>query len=91
MKSQDMLTNRYFAHTSPTLGNAATMLRNYGYSFSSVGENIARYDTVAKAHAGLMNSDGHRRNILSSSWTRVGIGIVQDQNGFVYITQLFVR
>ncbi len=91
MKSQDMLTNRYFAHTSPTLGDAATMLRSYGYRFSSVGENIARYGTVAKAHVGLMNSDGHRRNILSSSWTRVGIGVVQDSNGFVYITQLFAR
>ncbi|MDR3051632.1 MAG: CAP domain-containing protein [Oscillospiraceae bacterium] len=91
IKSQDMLTNRYFAHTSPTLGNSATMLRTYGYKFSAVGENIAKYGTVAKAHAALMNSSGHRTNILGSNWAKVGVGIALDQNGFVYMTQLFVR
>jgi len=91
MKSQDMLSNNYFAHTSPTLGDAAAMLRNNGYSFRSVGENISKHSTVSKSHAALMNSDGHRRNILGSSWQKVGIGIVQDKNGSVYMTQLFVR
>ena|GEM_PF-3243190 len=91
MKSQDMLSNNYFAHTSPTLGNAATMLRNNGYSFNSVGENISKHSTVIKSHAALMSSDGHRRNILNSSWQKVGIGIVLDGNGSVYMTQLFVR
>ncbi len=91
MKSQDMLTNKYFAHTSPTLGNAATMLKKNGYAFKSVGENISRHATVLKSHAALMSSDGHRRNILGTNWTRVGIGIAVDKNGYVYMTQLFVR
>ncbi len=91
MKSEDMLTNRYFAHTSPTYGSAKQMLTTYGYRFTGVGENIARHATVAKAHAAFMSSAGHRANILGQAWTKVGIGIALDENGFVYMTQLFVR
>lgn len=91
MKSQDMIDNRYFAHESPTYGNVRTMLKNAGYSFAGAGENIARYGTLEKAHAGLMSSPGHRRNILSSAWTKVGVGIAYDRNGFIYLTQIFAR
>lgn len=90
-KSRDMLENNYFAHESPTLGNVRTMLKNAGYAFAGAGENIARYATVDKAHAALMSSDGHRRNILSSAWQKVGVGIALDRNGFVYLTQIFAR
>lgn len=91
MKSQDMLSNGYFAHTSPTLGSASEMLKNYGYAFSAVGENIAHHASVVKSHAALMSSEGHRRNMMGTSWTKVGIGIATDKNGYVYMTQLFVR
>lgn len=91
MKSQDMLTNGYFAHTSPTLGSASDMLKNFGYAFSSVGENIAHHASVEKSHAAFLSSEGHRRNMMSTSWTKVGIGVATDSNGYVYVTQLFVR
>lgn len=91
IKSCDMKQNNYFAHTSPTLGNAADLLRANGYSFSGVGENIAHHSTVVKAEAAFMSSSGHRTNILGSQWTKVGIGVCMDNNGFVYVTQLFVR
>lgn len=91
MKSLDMNANKYFAHTSPTLGSAADMLRSNGYSFNSVGENIAHHATVTKAQAAFMSSTGHRTNILGSQWTKVGIGVCYDSQGFVYVTQLFVR
>ncbi len=91
MKSCDMKANNYFAHTSPTLGSAAEMLRANGYSFTSVGENIAHHSTVEKAQAAFMSSTGHRTNILGSQWTKVGIGVCYDAQGFVYVTQLFVR
>lgn len=90
-KSQDMKTNRYFAHNSPTYGNASQMLKTFGYSFLAVGENIAHHATVEKSQAAFMSSAGHRRNILSPNWTKVGIGVVTDDQGFVYVTQLFVR
>lgn len=91
LKSCDMNENHYFAHTSPTLGSAAEMLRSHGYAFASVGENIAHHATVAKAQAAFMSSTGHRTNILGSQWTKVGIGVCTDSQGYVYVTQLFVR
>lgn len=90
-KSQDMYANHYFAHNSPTYGSAAQMLKTFGYSFTSVGENIAHHATVAKAQAAFMSSAGHRQNILGSQWTKVGIGVCYDSQGYVYVTQLFVR
>lgn len=91
IKSMDMKQNNYFAHVSPTYGNAASMLRYFGYKFNSVGENIAHHSTVTKAQAAFMSSTGHRANILGSQWSRVGIGVAYDNNGYVYVTQLFVR
>ena len=91
LKSRDMYLNNYFSHTSPTYGSAAQMLSAYGYAFTSVGENIAHHATVEKAQAAFMSSSGHRQNILGSQWTKVGIGVWEDSQGLVYVTQLFVR
>jgi len=91
IKSCDMRDNHYFAHESPTYGNVRQMLTSFGYAFSAAGENIAHHATVEKAQTAFMSSDGHRRNILSSSWTKVGIGICYDANGYVYATQIFAR
>ena len=91
IKSTDMKQNHYFAHVSPTYGNASDMLTYFGYSFNSVGENIAHHATVEKSQAAFMSSTGHRANILGSQWSRVGIGVTYDENGYVYVTQLFVR
>ena len=90
-KSEDMRDKGYFSHTSPTYGSVSDMLKTFGYSFSAAGENIAHHATVAKAHAAFMSSSGHKRNILSSSWTKVGIGVCYDANGYVYVTQIFAR
>ncbi len=67
------------------------MLREFGYAFSGVGENIAHHANVEKADAAFMSSPGHRGNILGRQWTRVGVGVCVDKNGFVYVTQLFAR
>lgn len=91
VKSCDMNNQGYFAHESPTWGSAASMLRAFGYAFSGVGENIAHHATIDKAEAAFMSSPGHRANILGSQWTRVGVGVCVDKNGFVYVTQLFAR
>lgn len=90
-KSRDMNDKKYFSHTSPTYGSASQMLKHFGYVFTSVGENIAHHATIEKAQAAFMSSNGHRRNILGSQWSKVGIGVWKDSQGFVYVTQLFVR
>ena len=91
LKSDDMNSNNYFAHESPTYGTAGQMLDSFNYNYQGVGENIAHHSNVEKAEAAFMSSDGHRHNILGSQWDKVGIGISVDQNGYVYVTELFAR
>ena len=89
-KSQDMYQNNYFSHTSPTYGSAYDMEKKAGISARVMGaENIAKAATVTRAHDLLMNSAGHRANILDSRHDTIGIGIVSTSGG-VYITQLFL-
>ena len=91
IKSQDMRDNQYFAHTSPTYGDVRQMLDHFGHSYAAAGENIAHHATVEKSQAALISSPGHRKNSLSTAYTRVGIGIAQDQNGYIYLTQIFCK
>lgn len=91
IKSADMRDNNYFAHESPTYGRVGEMLKRFGYPYSAAGENIAHHANVDKAQAAFMSSSGHRANILSGSWTKFGIGIVKDANGYIYATQIFAK
>lgn len=91
IKSADMRDGGYFAHESPTYGDIRAMLWHFGYAFTAAGENIAHHANVDKAQAAFMSSTGHRAAILSRAWTKVGIGIVTDANGFIYATQIFAR
>src|SRR5690554_5808317 len=86
IKSQDMRDNNYFSHTSPTYGSPFDMMRSFGISYRTAGENIALHGSVESAHNGLMNSDGHRANILSPNFTHIGIGIVDGR----YYTQMCI-
>lgn len=90
IKSADMRDNKYFAHESPTYGRVGEMLKRFGYRYSAAGENIAHHANVDKAQAAFMSSSGHRKNILGS-WTKVGVGIVTDANGYIYATQIFAK
>lgn len=87
-KSQDMHDKGYFSHTSPTYGSPFDMMRNFGISYRSAGENIAMgYRTPQAVVAGWMNSPGHRANILKSSFTQIGVGYVASGD---YWTQMFI-
>ncbi|MBE3588264.1 MAG: sporulation protein [Thermoanaerobacteraceae bacterium] len=76
LKAEDMVKNNYFSHTSPTYGSPFDMLHQFGISYSYAGENLAGAPTVESAHTNLMNSPGHRANILNPNFTRIGIGVV---------------
>lgn len=87
-KSQDMKNARYFSHTSPTYGTPFQMIRAFGLSYRSAGENIAMgYATPAAVVEGWMNSAGHRANILNASYTQIGVGYVASGH---YWTQMFI-
>lgn len=89
IKSQDMVDNGYFDHNSPTYGSPFEMMRNFGISYRAAGENIAKNRSVIGAHTALMNSEGHRANILNPNFTHIGIGIVES-GGMVTVTQMFI-
>ena len=87
-KSEDMSNNRYFSHTSPTYGTPFQMIKAFGLSYRSAGENIAYgYGTPAAVVNGWMNSSGHRANILNASYTQIGVGYCASGN---YWTQMFI-
>lgn len=89
-KSKDMIDHNYFGHTSPTYGSPFDMMRKAGVSYFYAGENLAANSTVAGAHTALMNSPGHRANILNPNYTHVGIGILSSSKYPVMATQMFV-
>lgn len=87
-KSQDMKDNKYFSHNSPVYGTPFQMIKNFGISYRSAGENIAKgYSTPQAVVNGWMNSSGHRANILNANYTRIGVGYVAGGN---YWTQMFI-
>ena len=88
VKSQDMHDQGYFSHTSPTYGSPFDMMRAFGVSYRTAGENIAMgYATPAAVVEAWMNSEGHRANILSANYTTLGVGYVEDGR---YWTQWFI-
>ncbi|MGG3913757.1 CAP domain-containing protein [Rossellomorea vietnamensis] len=87
-KSRDMQANNYFSHTSPTYGSPFDMMKQFGIEYSSAGENIAMgQQTPEEVVQAWMNSEGHRKNIMSSNYTHIGVGYVENGN---YWTQQFI-
>jgi len=87
-KSKDMSVNKYFDHNSPTYGSPFDMMKKFGISYRSAGENIAMGQrTPEEVVKAWMDSTGHRENILSSNYTHIGVGYVENGN---YWTQQFI-
>lgn len=93
LKAQDLLTNNYFEHESPTYGSPSEMLTQFDVSWTASGENIAAGQrSVEEVHEGWMNSPGHRENILQEIYTHVGFGFTEGGGDYgTYWVQLFTR
>ena len=90
--SADMQAHGFFGHVSPTTGTAADRTRKAGVDAMLILENVARAVTPSEAERGLMNSPGHRANILNREATRVGVGVVYDPTDKeILVTQMFSR
>ncbi len=77
LKAEDMLRADYFEHTSPTGVTPWQWFDRAGYAYVYAGENLAIDFTTGEAtQAAWMNSSGHRRNILGSSYANIGIAVV---------------
>jgi uncharacterized protein YkwD len=88
--SRDMATRRFFNHVSPEGQDFSVRLTKVGIRFDACAENIAEDSSVERAHKALMGSPGHRSNILGR-FSLVGIGIVQDKDKVLLVTQNFVE
>ena len=87
--SADMFARGYFAHVTPEGKDPFDRMRAANVRFVTAGENLALAPTLQIAHTGLMNSPGHRANILRSSFGRVGIGIMDGGARGLMVTQEF--
>lgn len=87
--SNDMFARGYFAHNTPEGKNPFDRMRAAGVKFSAAGENLALAQTLEIAHTNLMNSPGHRANILQPAFGRLGIGILDGGFYGLMISQEF--
>lgn len=78
--ANDMWEKGYFSHISPNNKDVGDRLDGLNVNYSYAGENLALAPTTITAHSGLMDSDGHRENILDSRFNKIGIGVID--NGF---------
>ena len=90
IKAQDMVDNNYFSHTSPIYGSPFDMIKSFGISYKTAGENIAGNSSNSGAVNAWMNSAGHKANILNNSFNYTGIGVVSSPKyGKIYV-QMFM-
>jgi uncharacterized protein YkwD len=85
--ARDMFKRGYFAHETPEGTDPFQRMDAAGIEYRTAGENLALAPTLEIAHEGLMNSPGHRANILNGDFGKVGIGVL---DGGVY-GRMFVQ
>ncbi len=89
--SREMFELGYFGHDSPVSGSPSDRLDAVGAQYMVTGENLAYSPDVDVAHEGLMNSSGHRANILSPEYRRIGIGVIESPSHGKMFTQEFAN
>lgn len=87
--SKDMFARGYFAHITPEGKTPSDRIRQANVKFLTAGENLALGQTLSICHTGLMNSPGHRANILQPAYGRLGIGVLDGGIFGLMITQNF--
>lgn len=90
LHSNDMVQRNFFDHVNPD-GESPDDRRKNANINTPVAENLAKAPSIESAHEGLMNSPKHRENILTPEWERLGLGIAQNSEGYLLITQLFSK
>ncbi|MEC0242611.1 CAP domain-containing protein [Paenibacillus dokdonensis] len=79
-KAQDMYDNNYFDHNSPTHGSPFDMMKEFGITYKTAGENIAKGQTTpTQVMNDWMNSPGHKANILNNGYSHIGIAFYNNE------------
>lgn len=90
LKANDIVENKYFSHTSPKFGTLFEMLQNNNISYSKASENIARNINADSAIESLMNSESHKKNILSENFNYTGISVTNCKDYGKVFVEIFV-
>lgn len=86
--AEDMFTRGYFSHETPEGIDPFERMKKLHIRFKTAGENLAHSNTLLSAHSGLMNSPGHRANILNAHFSRLGIAILDgDDKGLMIVEE----
>jgi uncharacterized protein YkwD len=88
--SDEMFKLKYFSHDSPVTGSPFDRIKAAGITYTRAGENLAYAQSVSVAHRALMDSPGHRENILRPEFTRIAIGVINAGAYGRMFTQLFL-
>lgn len=89
--ARDMFNRGYFSHYTPDRRSPFDRMQDAGIRYLAAGENLALAPTVQAAHRGLMNSPGHRANILSPSFRKIGIGALDGGLRGIMFSQEFTN
>lgn len=90
--SKDMAISNYFAHESRNGDKPWDRMTAAGYRWSNAGENIAKgYPTAAAVVNGWISSPGHCSNLMSATYTEIGVGAYRNGSGQWLATQDFGR
>ncbi|MBX4204890.1 MAG: CAP domain-containing protein [Candidatus Doudnabacteria bacterium] len=88
-KAEDMISNHYFAHTSPEGVAPWYWIKTLGYNYSFAGENLAiGYQNTSELVDSWMDSPAHRANILSPNYEDMGLAVIKSQNSTL-VVQMF--
>ena len=88
--SEDMAENDFFDHTNLQGKSPFDRLSDNNIRFMAAGENIAwGHTSPEEVVEGWMESTGHRENILSENFGKIGVGIAESSYNTFYWTQVF--
>lgn len=90
LKAKDLVENNYFSHISPTFGTPFEMLKNNGINYKTASENIAGNSSIEGAVSSWMNSESHKKNILSNEFNYTGLAVVDSIAYGNIVVELFV-
>lgn len=90
LKAQDLAENNYFSHTSQKYGTPFEMLSTSGVNYKTASENIAGNSSIDGAINSWMNSDSHKKNILSTDFNYTGIAVAHSNTYGKILVQFFV-
>lgn len=94
--AQDMAVRKFFSHYDPEGNSPFDRLHKRNITYRAAAENLFKgwrdpeEESMKIAHSFLMQSPGHRRNILDSDFTVIGVGVVRTPEEWTYVVELFL-